>query len=558
MQFYEILEELIQQSGCTAKEIAKSAGISESTLSRYRKGERLPDFSMAERIFCGISHAAIRNGSPLPEHTHDILMHTLNYTEFSPEYFEYLLTEFSVSLTKLASYVNYTPSYLSRIRSGKCAPSDSERFLNGLCQFLQNETDARKLAAVLGSTENSALRNTLRNFLWIKTTDRKEKTDQFLENLDKLDLNQYMSAFQFDKSEIMTREKIQRFSKEYIDTEQMHQAEMEFFRLTLLSEADEPIFMHNQMSVLRAEESQNFKQQRLEAAAFCLKRGLHLNIVYEMDKPAEEMVSSLRAWLPLYMTGLISPYYLKKSEKGLYQNALYVSGSVSMTGACVQHKSGYYCLSTESEKIAVSKEQAAQVLKAASPLMKIFTTTEKRNFYESTWPEALHHGKRIALHSEPPLHTISQELLASILKRNHVSQEKQKLFLDIAHSVKAHAEMVLQTSEIIDIVPDLTEEDFQKHPLSLPLTECFCDSRYQYTYEEYQEHLAQTKEYQKKYKNYTLILKNKALYQNIRIISQLHDSVMISKSNPPVVHFVIHHPKIVRAIEESCLKEYAE
>ena len=43
MKFCEKLNEYIDKTGCTAKEISELSGISESTLSRYRSGERVPD-----------------------------------------------------------------------------------------------------------------------------------------------------------------------------------------------------------------------------------------------------------------------------------------------------------------------------------------------------------------------------------------------------------------------------------------------------------------------------------------------------------------------------------
>jgi len=556
MQFYEVLEKIIHHSGCTAKEIAKSAGISESTLSRYRKGERLPNADMAERIFSGIAHAVRQNGSALPEHAHDTLMHTLDCTKFSSERFRYLLTEFSVSLTRLASYVNYTPSYLSRIRLGKGSPSDTERFLNGLCTFLENETDQNHLASVFGDTEPSAFRNTLRQYLWNKMPPKKERTDKFLSNLDHFDLNAYMTDLKSENFIMQSEEKITESSGEYIGTEQMKQAQLEFFRLTLISDSQEDIFIHDEMPFMEMSKDEKFHQQWIQITSKCLKRGLHLNIIHEVERPSDELLHGLKVWIPLYMTGQISSYYLKKTEKNLFQNAVYVSGGASMTGTCVRRKNGYYSLSTEPEKISVIKEQSAQLLKAATPLMDIFTDSENRNFYDSIWPEAFHHGRRIALLCAPPLHTLSTELFLSILNRNGVAETEKEKFLDMMQTLKAHTDMILQNSEIIDIVPEISEQEFNQQPMYLPLTECFCENRYQYTYQEYQEHLAQTKAYQESYKHYTLILKDKILFRNMRIISQAHKSVLISKSNAPVVHFVIRYPKLVRAIEDSCMQEY--
>lgn len=43
MKFCEQLGKYIEQLSCTAKELCKLSGISPSTFSRYRSGERIPE-----------------------------------------------------------------------------------------------------------------------------------------------------------------------------------------------------------------------------------------------------------------------------------------------------------------------------------------------------------------------------------------------------------------------------------------------------------------------------------------------------------------------------------
>ena len=64
MTFQELLNSYIEEITCTAKELAKNSDISETTISRYRKGERIPS-SVSEnlkRLASGIVLAGTQKG----------------------------------------------------------------------------------------------------------------------------------------------------------------------------------------------------------------------------------------------------------------------------------------------------------------------------------------------------------------------------------------------------------------------------------------------------------------------------------------------------------------
>ena len=48
------------------------------------------------------------------------------------------------------------------------------------------------------------------------------------------------------------------------------------------------------------------------------------------------MMLGLESWIPIYMTGQISPYYLKEVKNRVYNHLNYVSGAVALTGECIK------------------------------------------------------------------------------------------------------------------------------------------------------------------------------------------------------------------------------
>ena len=146
-----------------------------------------------------------------------------------------------------------------------------------------------------------------------------------------------------------------------------------------------------------------------------------------------------------------------------------------------------------------------------------------------------------------------EELLLSILKRHHASEAETERLLLSLRKAKEQTEQILRHSEITAAVPELSETEFSDDPLRLALTDTFCHADYAYTYAEYQAHLQQTKAFAESHSRFTLLPQKSAIFRNIRIKIKLHEWVMISKSNAPVVHFVVRHPKLVAAIENYCI-----
>lgn len=76
----------------------------------------------------------------------------------------------------------------------------------------------------------------------------------------------------------------------------------------------------------------------------------------------------------MYMTGQISPYYLKGTQDNVFSHFLKVSGSVALTGEAIKgyHREGKYYLTKNKEEVNYYKKRANRLLSKASPLMEIY------------------------------------------------------------------------------------------------------------------------------------------------------------------------------------------
>lgn len=559
VSYHEALDCIIRQYKLSAKEISSISDISPSTISRFRKGTRQPDAEAARCITAAVLHLIEAKGTVLTDEQKTAVRQVLNVEKiiFRTEHFDLLVSKLNLSMTELAQQINYSLPYLSEIRSGRSQPADRERFLRGLCAYLklhrQRDEDWRILSVLTGCREPSGLSAALEQWLWGTDIQKQDGMGKFLRQLDSFDLNQYMTMFHFEPPAIPENYDVSVLCRDYIGTEQMRQAELNFFRMTLLSGSTEPIFMHNEMSLSDMARDEEFNKNWMLSVAMCLKKGLHLDIIHDIDRPTEEMLLGLQAWIPLYMTGQISPYYLRTSPKGLYRVVQYLSGAAYLGGICISHDDAYYALTNQKEQMQTAAVRRVNALKSAQPLMEIYNS-ETRELYDSFVKiETQGEGKRIALYPSLPLYTLSEELLTAILDRNSVAVEEQAAILQSYHEALRRTERILEHSEVSVAVPDLSAETFSAQPLCLSLTDSFFNSDFTYTWEEYRAHLALTEAFTQAHENYQLLPQKSAIFRNIRIKCKLHDWVMISKSNAPTTHFVLRHPKMIAAIENFCI-----
>ena len=124
------------------------------------------------------------------------------------------------------------------------------------------------------------------------------------------------------------------------------------------------------------------------------------------------------------------------------------------------------------------------------------------------------------------------------------------MLLQELHRVKDHFLQTLRFSSVEDRIPVLSQEEYAEMPLTLSLSEMFYEHEICCTYDEYLEHYHQTMAFTERCPNYTVLPQHARIFRNIQIQIKHDEFVIISKNKSPVIHFVIRHPKMRKAIED--------
>ena len=567
MTFNEQLNKYMEQFDCSSQDLVTASGLSSSVISRYRNGDRTPNVksNQLEQLTVGLYKICCdKNIKKEQSEIYNTLANSLNDILISSEQlsknFNEIISALNISVADLARSICYDASFLSKIRAGNRKPSKSKDFVEAVCAFVVSKYSSqsnKQTISLLIDCNVEDLKNQsdylfhLVNWFSSNTSIEENSISNFLKNLDEFDLGQYIKAIHFDELKVPFVPFYKSSSKNYYGIEEMKKGELDFFKATVFSKSEEPVFMCSDMPMEDMAKDVDFGKKWMFAIAMTLKKGLHLNIIHNLDRPFNEMMLGLESWVPIYMTGQVSPYFLKGTSNSIYCHLNYVSGSVALTGECINgyHNKGKYYLTSSKSEVAYYKEKAKHILTKSTSLMDIYRAESKNAFSVFLSLNATINIPRRRIVSSLPIHTISETLLLKILKRNNISADDTKNILDAVNTQKQLTKKILKHNILEDEIAISSKEDFEKFPPLLSLADSFYEGKIYYDYNEYLEHLDLTKKYEKKVANYKLTTNNYQTFRNIQILFCGKEWVMISKISSPSIHFVIHHPKLRDAIE---------
>ena len=568
--FQNKLNDYMNMLNCSGKEFAQYSGISEATVSRYKSGTRTPRANSEDmkKLCRGICTAANRKG--IDGISYKALLTELNGYALEAQFdfdsmqkkFNLLCSVLSVNTADMSKSLKYDSSYISRIRNGKRKPANPQKFALDAAQYFSqyrdSENDLKIIAEILNVKPvqlktKSFYASELATWLTdsIPSDDAVNPTKKFLDTLNSFDLNEYIKSIRFDELKVPTLPFQLPLSKAYYGIEEMKNGELDFLKATALSRSRHSVFMYSDMQMDDMAEDMDFSRKYMFGLAAMLKKGLHLNVVHNLNRPFNELMLGLECWIPLYMTGQISPYYLKEVHNRVFCRFLNVSGAAALSGECISgfHSKGRYYLTKNKEELAYYRERSACILKKTHPLMEIYREDKSAELSAFILADSHTDGSRRSILSSLPIYTAEKEFLTDFLNRRNISDnEKQKILLYAEERKKQMLE-ILKNNSVSDEIPCLSEEKFKKQPLSLSLSLMFCGKSFEYTYEEYSEHLKLTKEFAEKTKNYAAVPTRENAFANIQITIHENEYVLISKNKAPTIHFVIRHPILREAIE---------
>ena len=373
----------------------------------------------------------------------------------------------------------------------------------------------------------------------------------FLSKLDEFNLNEYIKAIHFDELKVPSMPFQLPTARYYYGLGEMMDSELDFLKATVLSRSMEPVTMYSDMPMGEMAKDPEFPKKWMFGMAMMLKKGLHLNQIHNLDRSFEDMMLGLESWIPMYMTGQISPYYLKNAPGGPFLHLLKVSGAAALSGEAIagRHAEGRYYLTKNKRELDHYAMRARALLNNAYPLMDIYRSDRESERNTFLLADTRKPGHRRSILSTLPLYTASEDLLERILARNGIDAEQKQRIKRYAAAQRQRIMAILAEGTVEDESPAFTPEEFREKPPVLELSGVFCEADIPYSQEEYTAHLNDTKAFAAQNPNYSWEMSGSQAFRNLQILIHQGRWVMVSKGKAPAIHFVIRHPKLRYAIE---------
>lgn len=564
-EFGVLLDSFIERIGCSAKDLARVSGLSSAAISRYRSGDRTPDpdseqLRLLATGIAALSHGTLDEQVVFKDLSVSISGLTTSYKTFLAN-LAALIAALGASNNELARELSFDPSYISRILAGQRRPADFQSFVTGVATFAARKCEAPETSEAVSALVDknlSPLSEADRQAAistWLNThceTALGNPAGSFLMKLDEFNLGDFRKSAQFDEMRIPSIPFQLPTTRTYNGIREMKECEIDFLKATVQSKSTADVIMYSDMPIEEMAADGAFSQKWIYGTALLLKRGLHLHVIHDMHRPSREMMLGLESWIPLYMTGQISPYYFGSAPNGVFSHILKVSGSAAMEGEAIagHQGEGRYTLTKNRDEVHYYRKRAERMLDKARPLMQIITAANANELVAFEENNIAITGKRRIIASVPPIGSITPGLLEQMLKRAGIHDAERASIGAFAARRTNQMKALLSANDVVIALPVMTREEFDEHPAVLDLSGLFREKTVSYAFEEYVEHLDALRELIATYKRSTLVIVEDLPFHNVQIAINEGCNVLISKNAGPAVHFIVEHPAMISAFEQ--------
>lgn len=276
----------------------------------------------------------------------------------------------------------------------------------------------------------------------------------------------------------------------------------------------------------------------------CVRRGVHIKIIHNLDRSGREMVAAISGWFPLYISGMIEPYVFGKSKSGRFCHTVFLHKGHACIHGFFPTGAGdgrWYDYFTDEAHLSSLEREYGAMLQDTVPFLRTYTASHGAAYdrFCAARPEP-----RSYLLTELPVATMPQELLERMLVRARISAARRAELLSLYSERRAAFREALRR-DTIDLIlcpahPNAKRRqvNFSADFVTLPLF---------YTKEEYAEHVAAVRTLVQTEENLHLTLLPFAPFRGLQI-KLLQDAVAVLRCLEPYAVFTFMNPQLRQSV----------
>jgi len=324
-----------------------------------------------------------------------------------------------LSNVRLARLSNVDASVISRYRRGMRSPAANSYILESICRTLMSRVKAQgrldDLCELTGISRSMLINeeisvDVLRGWLCDTGADDTVIIGSLLENIDKFvpDLPSGCGA----PEELLAGVDTGDDTVYYYGSDGLRNAAMRLVT-TALKNGVRELWLYTEQSFARFN-TEEVASRWLTLMGECVKSGIKIKIIHNIDKNLEEMVFSIENWLPFYVSGMIESYYSTKSAGERFTHMMFLAPNVACVSACNTTGgtgAARYTFETDPNELRFLYEQYETLLKDCRTLISLEHGTRGAGV------QSRETGGICTVQNSLTLGTMPEELLNRILSR---------------------------------------------------------------------------------------------------------------------------------------------
>ena len=578
----ERITELFGLLQCTNSDIARFAACTPSNISRLKSGSREPDpgsrtisrlvrgiyrYADYENMLdllcslCGTADPRADNLVPaviawlysdkefeLPE---PVIPKTkqekINRMQCFSERLDKVMTLLDYSNSRLAADLNVDISLISRYRSGIYHPNRNLEIRNRLADLIlvRAERTGRvdDLAVWCDVEPTKLVRETLSDWLYGPEENQKsEIAKKILYSIDSFKPREDFPSKIPNLPAVLEAER-------YWGTEGLRNAAVRFLTDTVREGGELLLYSDEPMDWMSSDPG--FFALWASLMAACLEKDVHIRIIHNVDRGGSEMVTAIRGWLPLYISGKIEPYISGKESRSRFHHTVFLrSGKAGILGffPAGMDESRWYDYITDNGQLDALYSGFHAMFESASPFLKTYPAYRADAFWSRYHA---HNGKADAILQGLSVATMPEGLLDKMLMRTEISRQKKEAVINFYNSSRNNLQQILVNEELHELICLPDKEDIAAGRVNVNFeaeTNGLC---LPYTPEEYAAHLAVMKDLVRNEKNYHLTLLPNAPFQDLQVFTMKNAAAVI-RCRETYTAFVFYNPLLLQSVDYYC------
>jgi len=456
------------------------------------------------------------------------------------EKLDFLMTLTKTTNSSLAHFLILDTSYVSRMRTGKRQMPKNEELIRRIAEYfaehLTDSTSKKIVMDVIKAIPSDSFSNTIASWLMRDEDSIGEMTSgkvgQFLDNISgftpKAPADTDISAELFTVTDAV-------ISAHY-GVEGKRRAVELFLSEVALCDKPQTLLLHSSEEMSWMTGDPVFTQKWSALMFAVLSKGNRIKIIHTIDRGIDEMLNSIASWMPVYMTGLIEPYYYPKKRDNVFKQTMFIApetAAVISNSVNDETENAANILFRDKSAVAAYVTEFNEYLSMCRPLLKIFTGRDMDAFIDTLTEFEKVEADTIEKTASLSSLTMPKAFFAKFLKD---AGDDAEAILALHSARVSEFKKLLKTHKYTEIISLADVKKLIGGEVKPDMSILMRGGLSSYTPQDYIKHLQSIIALLKSNKNYSISITGKPVDDRYMVYCREDMGVLVAKpSQPPVI-----------------------